>query len=73
MRVHNLLLLPHLPTKHTKGKEPLIDFSQSHVVTSYEYLDIPLGKKTMEKVVVKEIRTCKRKEKEDNEPNEWQN
>jgi hypothetical protein len=45
MKVHNLLLLLHLPTKHTKGKEPLINYAQSHVVISSKYLDILLGEK----------------------------
>jgi hypothetical protein len=63
MRVDNLLLLPHLLARHTKGKEPLINYSQSHVVTSFEYLDI-IRTKTMEKIVVEEIKTNKRKEKE---------
>jgi hypothetical protein len=62
MRVHNLLLLPHLLARHTKKKKPLIDYFQSHVVTSFEYLDI-LRKKTIEKVVVKEIKANKRKDK----------
>jgi hypothetical protein len=63
MRVHNLLSLLHLLARHTKGKKPSIDYSQSHVVTSFEYLDF-LRKKTMEKIVAKEIRTNKRKWKE---------
>jgi hypothetical protein len=29
----NLLSLPHLPAKKTRRKEPLIDYSQSYVVT----------------------------------------
>jgi len=29
----NLFTLPHLPTRKTQKKEPLIDYSQSHVVT----------------------------------------
>jgi len=37
MRIHNLLSLPHLPTKQTKGKESSIDYSPSHVVTFEEY------------------------------------
>jgi hypothetical protein len=37
---HSLLSLPHLLTKRTNGREPLIDYSQSHVVTSKEYLKI---------------------------------
>jgi hypothetical protein len=64
MRVHNLLSLPHLLERHTKGKKSLIDYSQSHFVINFEYLNI-LRRKTMEKVLVEEIRTCKRKEKQD--------
>jgi hypothetical protein len=64
MRVHNLLSFLHLPTRHTNGKEPLIVYFQSHVVTSFEYLDI-LRRKTMEKVVAEEIRVGKTKDKED--------
>jgi len=40
MRLHNLLSLPHLLTRHTRGKEPLVDYSRSHVVMSIEYLNI---------------------------------
>jgi hypothetical protein len=58
MRMHNLMSLPCLLARHTKGKEPLVDYSQSHVVTSFEYLDI-LKKKTMEKAIAKEIREDK--------------
>ncbi len=58
MRMHNLISLPLLLARHTKGKEPLIDYSQSHVVTNFEYLDI-IKKKTMEKVIVEEIREDK--------------
>jgi hypothetical protein len=47
-----------------KEKKPLINYFQSHVVTSFEYLNI-LRKKTMEKSIVEEIKACKRKEKED--------
>jgi hypothetical protein len=56
--MHNILSLPHLLARHTKGKEPLVDYSQSHVVISFEYLDI-LRRKIMEKVVVEEIRENK--------------
>jgi hypothetical protein len=47
MNVHNLLLLFHLPARCTKGKYPLIDYSNSHVVINFEYLDI-LRRKTIE-------------------------
>jgi hypothetical protein len=56
MNVHNLLLLFHLPTRCTKGKNTLIDYSNPHVVISFEYLDIQ-RRKTIEKVVTEEIRT----------------
>jgi len=29
----DLLLLPRLPTRRTQGKEPLVDYSNSHVIT----------------------------------------
>jgi hypothetical protein len=64
MKVHNLLLLLHLLARCTKGKEPLIDYSQSHIVTSFKYIDI-LRRKTMEDAGTEEIRVCKRKDKED--------
>jgi hypothetical protein len=57
-------MLPHLLARRIKGKEPLIDYSQSHIVISFEYFDI-LRIKTMENVVVEEIKVCKRKDKED--------
>lgn len=38
--MHNLFLFLHLLTSQTKGKEPLVDYSQSHVVTSYQKLNI---------------------------------
>jgi len=37
---HCLLSLPHLPARRTNGREPLVDYSQSHVVKSKEYLRI---------------------------------
>jgi hypothetical protein len=56
-------LFIHLPARRTNGKEPLIDYSQSHIVTSFEYLDI-LRRKSMEKVAAKEIKVGKTKDKE---------
>jgi hypothetical protein len=55
LEVHNLLSLFHLLTRDTKGKEPLIDYSQSHFITSNTYLNI-WRKKIIDKVVIKEIR-----------------
>jgi hypothetical protein len=37
---HSLMALPHLLTQRTNGREPLVDYSQSHVVTLEEYLRI---------------------------------
>jgi len=54
MRLHNLLSLLRLPLRCTRGEEPLVDYSKSHVVISAKYLNI-LRKKTMDKVVAKEI------------------
>jgi hypothetical protein len=48
----------HLPTRKTHGKEPLIDYSQKHVVTSNEYLNI-MQWKAMEKEVVETIKEPK--------------
>jgi hypothetical protein len=63
MKVHNLLLLLRLFARNTKGKEPLIDYSQSHIMTNFEYFDI-LRRKAMEKTIVKKIRAGKRKDKQ---------
>jgi hypothetical protein len=60
MRVHNLLLLFHLPTRCTKGGKSLIDYSQSHVVTSFKYFDI-IRRIITEKAVAKEIKVDKKK------------
>jgi hypothetical protein len=54
-RLHNLLSLLHLPIRRTRGKEPLIDYSHSHVVTFVEYLNI-LRKETMDKTTAEEIK-----------------
>ncbi len=51
----NLLSLPHLPTRRTSGKEPLIAYSQSNVVTSKEYLTI-MQQKAMVRDVTKLIK-----------------
>jgi len=63
--LHNLLALPRLPTKPTQGKEPLVDYFRSHVVTSIEYLGI-LQKKTIDKTTTKEHNKAIRKEREEN-------
>jgi hypothetical protein len=59
---HSLLSLPHLFVRRTNGREPLMDYFQSHVVTLEEYLRI-MQQKAMDKEVVKQIRKSRRKEK----------
>ncbi len=63
MSMHNFFPLPHLPTIHTKGKEPLIYYPQYHVITFNQYLNI-MQKKAMDKVTTKEIKKDKQKERE---------
>jgi hypothetical protein len=66
MCIHNLFSLPCVPAIQKKGKEPLVDYSQSHVVTSYQYLNI-MQKKVMEKTIIKKIKKeNKRKERKRN-------
>jgi hypothetical protein len=40
LSTNNLLSLPHLLTRKSNNRKPLIDYSQSHVVTSCQYLNI---------------------------------
>jgi hypothetical protein len=53
-----LFSLPHLPTRQTKGQKPLVDYSQSHVVTFDEYLNI-MRRKALDKAIAKEIKEDK--------------
>jgi hypothetical protein len=62
--MHNLFSLPHLLAIHTKGKEPLIDYSQYHIVTSNQYLNI-MRKKAMDKATTREIKEDRQKEREE--------
>jgi hypothetical protein len=56
MKMHNLLSFLYLLARQTKGKESLIDYSKSHIVTFDEYIYI-LQKKAMDKAtIVKEVR-----------------
>jgi len=50
--------------RKTKGKELLVDYNQSYVITSSEYSSI-LQQKTLAKEAIEVIRQQKRKEKED--------
>lgn len=61
MCLHNLLLLPHLLAKLTKGEKPLL-ITPRHIVTFVENLNI-LRRKAMDNVVVKEILKGRWKEK----------
>jgi hypothetical protein len=60
----DLLSLPRLPTRRRHGKESLVDYSNSHVVTLVQYA-ITLRQKTLEKEVdkIKEQKTKEREEK----------
>jgi hypothetical protein len=49
MQLHNLLALPCLLARPTQGREPLVDYSRSHVVTFIKYLGI-LHKKAIDKI-----------------------
>jgi hypothetical protein len=57
-----LFSLLRLLPRHTKGKETLINYSQSHVVAFAKYLDVS-KEKTMDKIVTKEIKEGERKGK----------
>jgi len=64
------VLLPHLPTRQMRWKEPLIDYMISHVVIFENYLNI-MQSKAMAKVIVNGIKECKWTEKEKNSPKGW--
>jgi len=59
---HSLL---HLLARRTQGREPLVDYSQSHVMTSIHYLSA-LQKKNINKVIANNVREAWVKEKEEN-------
>jgi len=63
MNLHNLMSLFHLHVIHIKGKELLIDYSQSHVIFN-EYLTYHM-KKVMDKATINKKRKVKQKERED--------
>ncbi len=56
--MHNLFLLLCSYARWKKGKEPLVDYSQSHVVTFDYNLDF-MWKNAMDKAVVEEIKEDK--------------
>jgi hypothetical protein len=64
--MHNLLSLPQLIAKQTKGKEPLVNYFKSHVIF-YQYIDI-LQKKAMDKTTIEEIKDVRQKEKKEKNP-----
>jgi hypothetical protein len=61
--ITNMLLLLSLLIRRTRETKPLLDYSKSLVVTSYQYLGIP-RKKAMQKKVVDKERVIKRQGKE---------
>ncbi len=70
MRMHQLLLLPHLLAKQIRGEEPLMDYLQFHVMNNVEYLAV-IRKKAMEKVGVEAFKETCCKEKEANKVREF--
>jgi hypothetical protein len=46
-------LLSYLPTRRTNGREPLLNYLQSHVVTFNQYLNI-MQQKAIEKEIKKQ-------------------
>lgn len=59
----NLSLVPCLLARKTKGKKPLMNYIQSHVVVSNGYLNI-LQHKALDKEATKTIREQRSKEEE---------
>ncbi len=59
----NLLSLPQLPIRRILGKEPLIDYCSSHVVTSNQYL-VMFKQKTMDKEATDKVGELKTKQRE---------
>jgi hypothetical protein len=55
MKFYNLLSLPHLFVRRIVKKEPLIDYPQSHIVSSAEYFAI-LQQRTLDKATIDNIK-----------------
>jgi hypothetical protein len=55
--------LLHLAIKKPKGKEPIIDYSQLHVMILDEYLEILNGKALGKKFTIEETKDTKHKDK----------
>jgi hypothetical protein len=53
-----------LPIRRTFGKEPLVDYASSHVMTFNQYLEM-LNQKTMDKEVMDKVGELKAKHKEE--------
>ncbi len=60
-----------LPTRRTLGKEPLVDYSNSHVMMFNQYL-VVLKQKTMDKEVTDKVRVLKIKEGEEKKSRRFQ-
>ncbi len=58
----HMLSLPALPTKRKHGNEPLMDYSNSHVVTLNQYLVI-LKQKVVDKKIANKLKEQKAKER----------
>jgi hypothetical protein len=60
-RVSRFVVIATFAARRTNGREPLIDYSQSHVVTSKKYLRI-MRQKAMDSEVEKTSQESKKKE-----------
>jgi len=67
----NKLSLPRLPTRRILGKEPLVDYSNSHVMIANQYL-VMLKQKTMDKEAMDKIKELKAKEKQEKRSRRFQ-
>jgi hypothetical protein len=57
-----MLSLPTLPTKRRQGNEPLMDYSNSHVVTLNQYLVI-LKQNVVDKKIANKLKEKKTKKR----------
>jgi hypothetical protein len=60
---HGMMSLWHLLARRTNGKEPLMDYFQSHVVTLEKYFRIMWQKEMEYREVVEQLKESRRKER----------
>jgi hypothetical protein len=62
--VSRFVVIATFVARRTNGREPLIDYSQSHVVTSKKYLRI-MRQKEMDREVEKKIQESRKKTRQE--------